>query len=150
MKKTPLAERLWARVNKLGPIPAAMTNRCWEWLGACTAAGYGRIYSGDRPGHIIGAHRAAYIVAHGEIPAGLEIDHRCHNRKCVRPSHLEAVTRSVNIKRALDHNQRRKTHCPQGHEYTDQNTRRYYGRRACKTCYNAYMRRYKRRRKAAH
>ncbi|WP_366125371.1 HNH endonuclease signature motif containing protein [uncultured Microbacterium sp.] len=42
------------------------------------------------------AHRAAYIFEHGGIHAGDEIDHACHTRSCVNPSHLRAVSHREN------------------------------------------------------
>lgn len=42
------------------------------------------------------AHRFAWILAHGPIPAGMYIDHICRVRSCVNPDHLRAVTPQVN------------------------------------------------------
>lgn len=38
-------------------------------------------------------------VLAGRPPDGFDKDHLCHQRDCVRPSHLENVTRSVNTAR---------------------------------------------------
>lgn len=43
------------------------------------------------------AHRVSYEMAFGHIPDGMVIDHTCHNRKCVTPSHLQAVTQKQNL-----------------------------------------------------
>ena len=76
------AERLWSRVEK--------SSECWEWSGCKTAKhGYGRIMIWGKD-HM--AHRVAYLLANGEIPNGLVIDHICHNPPCVNPAHLRAVT----------------------------------------------------------
>lgn len=66
---------------------------CINWPGPFHH-GYGTINSG-------GAHRIAWSIGNGSkpIPAGAEIDHLCRNRRCVNPDHLEAVTRSENLRR---------------------------------------------------
>lgn len=46
-------------------------------------------------------HRYFYTKHIGTIPNGYEIDHLCHNKKCVNPQHLEAVTTKVNLERRL-------------------------------------------------
>lgn len=81
--------RFWDKVNK--------TNYCWVWVGAMAGNGYG--YFGIGRKKIISAHRYSYKLHFGELPKALEVDHLCHNRRCVRPSHLEAVTRKENIAR---------------------------------------------------
>lgn len=43
------------------------------------------------------AHRAAYREAHGPIPAGADIHHRCGNRGCIEPLHLVALTRREHL-----------------------------------------------------
>ena len=35
-------------------------------------------------------------MSNGPIQASMEIDHRCHNRGCVNPEHLQAVTHKQN------------------------------------------------------
>ena len=71
----------------------------------------------------------------GPRPAGLDICHNNGIRTDNRASNLRYDSRSENI---LDqvrqgiHNNARKTHCPQGHEYTPDNT--YIVREASRQC----------------
>lgn len=95
--------RFWSQVEQSG--------NCWRWSGGTNDKGYG-LYHSDGP---VGAHRVAYGQMVGEIPPGLELDHLCHNedlscdagdgcihRRCVKPSHLEPVSKEENTKRMND------------------------------------------------
>ena len=106
---------------------------CWLWQGQISRNGYGRHRVGPgRP--LVAAHRVSYEHFVGEIPEGLQLDHTCRVRNCVNWAHLEPVTGSENTKRQ-DHAERRKTECPQGHPYDDENTIvRKDGFRRCRTC----------------
>lgn len=75
-----------------------ITNGCWLWTGYTDTHGYGIIHvtGASRPKR---AHRLAYELFVGDIPAGLEIDHLCRVHNCVNPEHLEPVTRSENLRR---------------------------------------------------
>jgi len=83
------------------------------------------------------AHRISYELLKGDIPEGLDLDHLCRNRGCVNPDHLEPVTRKENLLRGntIPAKHARKTHCPQGHEYTKGNTFiSKSGSRHCRKC----------------
>lgn len=99
----------------------------WLWQGHLNRDGYGVAGKGRL------AHRVFYQAHVGPIGEGMEIDHLCRIRACVRPECLEQVTPEENTRRALLHNAN-KNHCPEGHEYTEANTYRSAGRRWCRTC----------------
>lgn len=129
----PLADRFFEKVLK-GP-------NHWLWTGAKTKLGYGQIWDNDRKAHAM-AHRVSWELANlSEIPEGLVIDHLCRTPSCVNPDHLEVVTVSTNTARGRagevgGRRNRNKTHCPQGHPYSAENTYYYNeGRtRVCRTC----------------
>ena len=106
---------------------------CLIWLGSVNKKGYG--YWQRRL-----AHQIAYELVHGPIPADLEIDHKCRVRCCVNVEHLEAVAHKVNIMRGTTGQKsgaqnRAKTHCPHGHEYSNANTYvNSKGHRYCRIC----------------
>lgn len=70
---------------------------CWLWSAAVDkTTGYGKFYA---DGKVVNAHRWAYLNLVGPIPDGYTVDHLCRVRRCVRPSHLEAVTARENLLR---------------------------------------------------
>ena len=109
---------------------AVKTPSCWRWSGYHTGEGYARLGSEN-------AHRIAYELYVGPIPAGMQIDHLCRNKGCVNPAHLEPVTQQENISRSENMAARyaRRSHCTNGHEYTPENTRLGpTNNRVCRTC----------------
>ena len=120
-KRSP-SERFWSKVNK--------TESCWLWAGAISN-GYGHFWA--EGGYWL-AHRYAYLLKHGFLPPNL--DHLCRVRNCVNTEHLEPVTRGENVLRGdtIPARNLRKTHCPQGHPYDEENTYRHRGKRQCQLC----------------
>jgi hypothetical protein len=62
---------------------------CWLYDGAREINGYGYLKNpfGDKP-KFMTAHRASWIFAHGPIPEGRLVLHKCDIRGCVNPDHL--------------------------------------------------------------
>lgn len=83
-------ERFWEKVDR--------SDGCWTWTAHIGAEGYGRFMINGVPRL---AHRVSYERTHGPIPAGIEIDHMCHNRSCVNPAHLRQATRSLNAQNLI-------------------------------------------------
>ena len=141
--------RFWSKVNKNGPVPAHRPDLgpCWLWTGGQNGVGYGMFWCGGRK---VLAHRFAYELLVGPIPPGLQIDHLCRVRCCVRHGHLEPVTHQENALRGdAGLNHRSKTNCPQGHPYDAENTYLWRGQRRCRACWPLSGRRYRDRRRVA-
>lgn len=127
--KDSLALRFWAKVEK--------TDTCWLWTGT-THHGYGAIKVGNT---MRKAHRIALDFASRPVSEGYEVDHLCRNRSCVRPDHLDIVTRQENNRR------RRRATCGRGHPLTGDNVyvRMPRGERVCRACQRILNAAYRRR-----
>lgn len=131
------AEPLDSRILRL----TDRTGDCWLWTGALDPYGYGRITVKQRP---MKAHRVSYETFVGSLAAGLEIDHLCRVRHCVKPEHLDAVTHSVNVQRQMAATGtiagRRLgglqlgESCREGHLIDEENAYQHRGLISCLTC----------------
>lgn len=103
---------------------------CHEWTAYVRKDGYANFRFDGGTGF---AHRFSWVMHRGPIPDGMEIDHKCRVRHCVNPEHLQLVKEGFNSDQGAEHN-RIKTHCPSGHEYSEENTSTSCGYRRCLTC----------------
>lgn len=79
-------------------------NGCLIFTGATVRGGYGKIYSHSvgtratgRRTVLLDTHRAAWELAHGPIPDGLFVLHRCDTPACCEPAHLFLGTQADNM-----------------------------------------------------
>ena len=137
-KELDLSERFWSRVKK--------SSDCWIWEGRIDDC-YGRFTIDSKPAL---AHRVAYNLAIGTIPAGHELHHLCENKSCVNPLHLipllkgEHTVLSHSLMREKGMRRKPRTmskYCKNGHELTEENIsfypagpKRTWDKRQCKAC----------------
>ena len=115
-------------------------NGCLNWEGHCSEWGYGQV---NIDGRIVYVHKQVWEWAHGPVPKGWEVDHKCRNKQCGNLDHLEAVPKRINglrgVSPAAQH--AKKTTCPNGHPYDRRSPRPYGGfGRYCSICTNARRR----------
>ena len=124
------SQRFWNKVNVLTP------EECWEWQGSLRGDSYGQLYA---QGKHRSAHRFSFFLANYYYPP--VVRHKCDNRICVNPHHLEGGTQTDNMKDVVErgrHFYANKTHCPRGHAYDEANTyNKPNGSRECRACRKA-------------
>lgn len=85
------------------------------------------------------AHRLAYQMKFGPIPADAFVLHKCDVPACMNPDHLYLGDQKANVHDMLVRKRQwqvRKTHCKHGHEFTEENTYRVKtGGRHCRACH---------------
>lgn len=79
--------RFWSYVFK------KEKDECWEWMGTKMHEGYGTIGFNKKN---LRAHRVSWMIANNKSPVQ-SILHKCNNRSCVNPSHLEDGTHTQNM-----------------------------------------------------
>ena len=115
----------------------------WLWTGNLHRGGYAYGARGQ-------VQRLSYETFVGPIPSGYEIGHvDCPYRHCVSPACLSAMTIQQNNDmiptelRGFGRFNREKTHCPQGHPYSPENTYTFRRVRFCKVCRNRRQQRWR-------
>lgn len=93
-------------------------------------------------------HQIVAVAFFGPRPEGMEVRHLDGDRANPRLDNLAYGTRSENQRDAVAHGTHastKKTHCPQGHEYSHVA----YGQRHCRACLIEAKRRFRARRRMA-
>jgi hypothetical protein len=86
-----MEDNFWSKVEVRG------VNECWPWHAALAGGGYGIYTSGKLGKKRVYAHRYAYEMTFGPIPAGMYCMHKCDNPCCVNPNHLTVGSCSDNL-----------------------------------------------------
>lgn len=106
LRKRVLGDVLYRLTSRIAEEEKLDPNSCWNWIGHLTYDGYGQI-------RVAGAtklsHRVMYSQTYHKDITGLQIDHICHNRKCINPRHLRLATPKENAENASGATKRSKT-----------------------------------------
>ena len=86
-------------LDKIVKRPGPMADECWVWTGQTNGphpgCGYGQVVYGGQKHQAL--HRVSYRVFVDDIPEELQVNHLCHVRLCINPSHLYVGTHQDNM-----------------------------------------------------
>ena len=89
MKKVNIIERI------LNKVESTDENECWNFQGGKNPDGYGMILQGRRATRV---HKVVWEAYNAQpVPEGLQIRHKCDNRACCNPNHLDVGTHKQNM-----------------------------------------------------
>ena len=75
-------------------VKVGAPSECWPWVGFRKSNGHGLTTHKGIPIH---ASRKAWILTHGRIRNGLQVNHRCDNHVCCNPDHMYLGTGADNM-----------------------------------------------------
>ena len=98
-RRLTILDKIHARVEVVdtGFVLDGKASPCHLWTGPDSGTGrgggYGRM---SLSGQTVAVHLVVYTHFYGYIPGKKQIDHKCNQRKCCNPAHLEMVTHLKN------------------------------------------------------
>lgn len=101
-RREEVLQRVFERVDikDLGFKLEGLPSPCFIWTGPDSGTGrgggYGRMSLNSQT---VATHLVVYTHFYGYIPSKKQIDHKCRNRLCCNPAHLEIVSQKENCKR---------------------------------------------------
>lgn len=96
-RKRSILARIMARCTPVQRVDG-MTP-CLEWTGPTSGGGRGGLYGRfSFEGVTCSTHRTVFAIVFGPIPPRKQIDHKCNNRICCNPDHLQHTTHKKNQK----------------------------------------------------
>lgn len=102
MGRRPYNSDLERFMTKIQEQDHGYTTPCMQWTAGTFNSGYGDfgMWLGDPPKvYSVRAHKWLYEQLIGPVPQGMELDHKCRNKLCCNPDHLEPVTHRENSSR---------------------------------------------------
>jgi len=105
-RREEVLERVFSRVvvKDMGHTIEGLPSPCLIWTGPNSGdgtgagRGYGRMSLGSQT---VATHLVVFTHFYGYIPGKKQIDHKCNNRLCCNPAHLEMVTCRENHRRRV-------------------------------------------------
>ena len=76
-------------------------NGCWTWTGRLGRDGYSRPSVGGR---VVSGHRLMATLVYGDLKGSAVVHHKCANRQCINPDHLQPVSHRENVAEMLQRN----------------------------------------------
>lgn len=96
-RRAEIRDRILACVEM---VDAGFETPCWLWTLADSGTGRGGGYPRMKlNARTCAVHKVSFVNEHGYVPGNKQIDHKCRNRRCVNPDHLEMVSHIENQKR---------------------------------------------------
>ena len=128
------------------------SNGCWLFVYSIQINGYARLLYKDREHSV---HRlSAHLYLGMPLESTMQVNHMvsCPNKNCFNPEHIYIGTNSQNMLDAVitgNHPNTRKTHCPNGHLYNEENTKwvKDGKSRRCRVCLSIFNKKRDRRKK---
>lgn len=87
-------------LNKIFSHTVENAEGCWIWTKSCFPNGYGQQKLNKKNWKV---HRLVYSLLNKDFDPALIVRHRCGNRRCCNPLHLEEGTLADNSKDSIIH-----------------------------------------------
>lgn len=132
VSQSEIEELFWSRMTK-------QSNGCLEWTLSKTDNGYGQCWFEGKRWY---THRLAYKLKYNIIlTRNDDVHHKCHNKICCNPNHLEVLSKSHHA--SLDSYNKQKIQCINGHNLNKNNIYlNVNGHRSCKVCRTNHQRKF--------